>query len=104
MVLRARFRCLQVLTETKFSFPFYLSILLLPSGNLLVIISDSHFFSLLSKNRKRKYLFIYRKKICLVKFRASSENFPDTAPLTIFYNGTVSIFDVPRDKVGLYLL
>uniref|UniRef100_A0A2N9I5A2 Protein TIFY n=1 Tax=Fagus sylvatica TaxID=28930 RepID=A0A2N9I5A2_FAGSY len=30
--------------------------------------------------------------------RASSENFPDTAPLTIFYNGTVSIFDVPRDK------
>ncbi|TYI94470.1 hypothetical protein E1A91_D02G206500v1 [Gossypium mustelinum] len=30
--------------------------------------------------------------------RATSENGPETAPLTIFYNGTVSVFNVPRDK------
>eukprot|EP00262_Sarcandra_glabra_P000828 TRINITY_DN10892_c0_g1_i1.p1 TRINITY_DN10892_c0_g1~~TRINITY_DN10892_c0_g1_i1.p1 ORF type:complete len:221 (-),score=20.72 TRINITY_DN10892_c0_g1_i1:201-863(-) len=30
--------------------------------------------------------------------RSASENPPETAPLTIFYNGTVTIFDVPRDK------
>lgn len=35
----------------------------------------------------------------MLKFRPGSENFSDSAPLTIFYNGTVSIFDVPRDKV-----
>ncbi|KAK8627277.1 hypothetical protein V6N13_134892 [Hibiscus sabdariffa] len=30
--------------------------------------------------------------------RAASENGPETAPLTIFFNGTVSVFNVPRDK------
>ncbi|XP_039059425.1 protein TIFY 9-like isoform X2 [Hibiscus syriacus] len=30
--------------------------------------------------------------------RASSEDGRETAPLTIFYNGTVSVFNVPRDK------
>ncbi|XP_021287046.1 protein TIFY 9 isoform X1 [Herrania umbratica] len=30
--------------------------------------------------------------------RATSEKGPETAPLTIFYKGTVSIFNVPRDK------
>ncbi|XVE92680.1 hypothetical protein REPUB_Repub01dG0120500 [Reevesia pubescens] len=30
--------------------------------------------------------------------RVTSENGPETVPLTIFYNGTVSIFYVPRDK------
>ncbi|KAE8662318.1 Protein TIFY 9 [Hibiscus syriacus] len=30
--------------------------------------------------------------------RASSEDGHETAPLTIFYNGTVSVFNVPRDK------
>ncbi|KAE8670153.1 Protein TIFY 9 [Hibiscus syriacus] len=30
--------------------------------------------------------------------RAASENGPETAPLTIFYNGTVSVFNLPRDK------
>ena len=35
----------------------------------------------------------------MLKFRPSSEKLSDSAPLTIFYNGTVSIFDVPRDKV-----
>ncbi|KAE8669614.1 Protein TIFY 9 [Hibiscus syriacus] len=30
---------------------------------------------------------------------SSSEGGPETAPLTIFYNGTVSVFNVPRDKV-----
>ncbi|XVF02158.1 hypothetical protein REPUB_Repub04eG0151800 [Reevesia pubescens] len=30
--------------------------------------------------------------------RPTSENGPEAAPLTIFYNGTVSIFTVPRDK------
>ncbi|XP_039038559.1 protein TIFY 9-like isoform X2 [Hibiscus syriacus] len=32
---------------------------------------------------------------------SSSEGGPETAPLTIFYNGTVSVFNVPRDKVRL---
>ncbi|XP_030956837.1 protein TIFY 9 [Quercus lobata] len=35
--------------------------------------------------------------------RPSSENLSDSAPLTIFYNGTVSIFDVPRDKAETIL-
>ncbi|KAG5227998.1 hypothetical protein OIU77_022652 [Salix suchowensis] len=30
--------------------------------------------------------------------RPSSEILPETAPLTIFYNGTVAVFNVPRDK------
>ncbi|KAE8672990.1 Protein TIFY 9 [Hibiscus syriacus] len=30
--------------------------------------------------------------------RAAPENGPGTAPLTIFYNGTVSVFNLPRDK------
>ncbi|XP_062110726.1 protein TIFY 9 [Humulus lupulus] len=30
--------------------------------------------------------------------RPTSENLPETAPITIFYNGSVSVFDVPRDK------
>lgn len=35
--------------------------------------------------------------------RPTSENLSDSAPLTIFYNGTVSIFDVPRDKAETIL-
>ncbi|XWS68759.1 hypothetical protein CRYUN_Cryun04dG0119700 [Craigia yunnanensis] len=35
--------------------------------------------------------------------RVTSENGPETAPLTIFYNGTVSIFNVPRDKAECIL-
>ncbi|PON53189.1 Jasmonate-zim domain protein [Parasponia andersonii] len=31
--------------------------------------------------------------------RPTSENLLETAPLTIFYNGSVSVFDVPRDTV-----
>ncbi|OMO88465.1 Tify [Corchorus olitorius] len=33
----------------------------------------------------------------------AAEKGPETAPLTIFYNGTVSIFNVPRDKVDTIL-
>ncbi|KAK9276540.1 hypothetical protein L1049_006074 [Liquidambar formosana] len=31
-------------------------------------------------------------------FRPTAETASETAPLTIFYNGTVSVFNVPRDK------
>lgn len=32
-------------------------------------------------------------------FRPASESPAGTARLTIFYNGTVAVFDVPHDKV-----
>ncbi|XP_022727087.1 protein TIFY 9-like [Durio zibethinus] len=35
--------------------------------------------------------------------RVTSENGPETAPLTIFYNGTVCIFNVARDKAECIL-
>ncbi|KAL4361414.1 hypothetical protein GQ457_04G006060 [Hibiscus cannabinus] len=35
--------------------------------------------------------------------RTASENGSETAPLTIFYNGTVSVFNVPRDKAEIIL-
>lgn len=28
----------------------------------------------------------------------TTENLPETAPFTIFYKGTVSVFNIPRDK------
>ncbi|XP_022953182.1 protein TIFY 9-like isoform X1 [Cucurbita moschata] len=31
-------------------------------------------------------------------FRPTSESLQHTSPMTIFYNGTVAVFDVPRDK------
>lgn len=40
----------------------------------------------------------------ILLFRATSEKGPETAPLTIFYKGTVSIFNVPRDKVRLNII
>lgn len=42
-----------------------------------------------------------RKEIYLYVFRSGSENVSETAPLTIFYNGTVAVFDVHREKVCL---
>ncbi|XP_031260560.1 protein TIFY 9-like isoform X1 [Pistacia vera] len=35
--------------------------------------------------------------------RSATENLPETAPLTIFYNGTVTVYDVPRDKAECIL-
>ncbi|KAJ8759399.1 hypothetical protein K2173_006919 [Erythroxylum novogranatense] len=35
--------------------------------------------------------------------RTYSENFAETAPLTIFYNGTVAVYDVPPDKAEAIL-
>ncbi|KAF4390505.1 hypothetical protein F8388_006002 [Cannabis sativa] len=49
-------------------------------------------FSVPSSPKSDKTLF----PVCL--FLATSENLPETTPLTIFYNGSVSVFDVPRDK------
>lgn len=37
------------------------------------------------------------------KLRPSSESLSNTAPLTIFYNGTVSVFDTPKDKAETIL-
>ncbi|OMO98929.1 Tify [Corchorus capsularis] len=40
----------------------------------------------------------------ILSLRATApENGPETAPLTIFYNGTVSIFNVARDRVDTIL-
>ncbi|KAK0575326.1 hypothetical protein LWI29_037257 [Acer saccharum] len=35
--------------------------------------------------------------------RPATENLSETAPLTIFYNGTVTVFDVPREKAETIL-
>ncbi|KAI9169572.1 hypothetical protein LWI28_014277 [Acer negundo] len=35
--------------------------------------------------------------------RPASENLSETAPLTIFYNGTVTVYDVPREKAETIL-
>ncbi|KAK2636885.1 hypothetical protein Ddye_031677 [Dipteronia dyeriana] len=35
--------------------------------------------------------------------RLATENLSETAPLTIFYNGTVTVFDVPREKAETIL-
>ena len=87
--------------ESKFSFLFWMSVLFLHSGTKWV---NSHFSSFeIKKNWKIVFIFIKDNLFCWNSGLARSENLSDSAALTIFYNGTVSIFDVPWDKVCFVL-
>ncbi|XP_030496247.2 protein TIFY 9 [Cannabis sativa] len=55
-------------------------------------------FSVPSSPKSDKTLFPVLPVFVPNASRATSENLPETTPLTIFYNGSVSVFDVPRDK------
>lgn len=61
----------------------------------------NHRFLLNLTNSIRIFQLQNQKKKKISRSVAETPN--ETAPLTIFYNGSVAIFDLPRDKVGYCL-
>lgn len=99
LIPKLHFRCLVLLQIwCRASSRLYLFSVQFPgTESFTAILPFSDFFLLFCKIKVKCEI------VCFLIFRTASEVLPapETAPLTIFYNGTVSIFNIPRDKVRL---